>query len=161
MGMGGYTAGHDPTMSRWFKQILGSGAGGGDAGECVQRLLVSALDGCCCTVNLHAHSVAGRESKASDGVSVAAAAPTTKLDARLVTPTLRTLDTLLAAGAFDDLQPPTSSWGVDVVAACRTRAQTAREDAVRVMAAGGGELPLNPHPMQQAQSPHPHPLSPI
>jgi hypothetical protein len=63
--MGGYAA-YDPTMSRWFANILGGTAGSSD--------------------------------KAADDAS------SVRVDARLVTPTMRTLDVLLKAEAMTALQ---------------------------------------------------------
>lgn len=108
MSMGGYTGGYDPSMARWFKEILGAEGGGDAAG-------------------------------ASGGGGGGRAAAATKLDNRLVTPGLRTLDVLLAAGALTGCS---AGWGLDVLASARRRAQNAREDAVRIMAAGAVALGL-------------------
>jgi hypothetical protein len=56
-----------------------------------------------------------------------------------VTPALRTLDVLLSHGCLDPLQPPASNWALETLALVRRRVQVAKDDAVRVMAAGSGE----------------------
>jgi hypothetical protein len=114
-GPGYYTVGavgqggHDPSMSRWFKEILGAAAGGGVG------------------------SGAGASSKGSG--SAASGAPS-KLEVRLVTPALRTLDLLLRSGALDCLAPPAyPTFILDALAAAAKRAHAARDDSARVLAA--------------------------
>jgi hypothetical protein len=62
-----------------------------------------------------------------------------KLDNRVITPALRTLELLAAQGSLDSLQPP-ASFGEDVLATCRKRAQNGRDDAIRIMTAGAVAL---------------------
>jgi hypothetical protein len=115
-GPGYYTVGavgqggHDPSMSRWFKEILGAAAGGGGGGG------------------------AGAGSKGSGGSAVSVAP--SKLEVRLVTPALRTLDLLLRSGALDCLAPPAYPTFIpDALAAAAKRAHAARDDSARVLAA--------------------------
>lgn len=97
-GAGGY----DPSMSRWFREILGaSGAAG--AGMLME---------------------VGNDGQDS------------KIETRLVTPALRTLELLLAQGCLQALQPPSSSWGSEAISVVRRRVQTCKDDPVRILAAG-------------------------
>ena len=114
--MGGYGtsaasgASYDPTLSRWFANILGTSA---DTGG-------------------FANADAAAAWSASD----------VTVDSRLATPTLRTLEVLLDAGAFDALQPPEHYFAPACIAAVGRRVAAAPDDAVRAMAAAGVYLCL-------------------
>jgi hypothetical protein len=120
----GSTGTHDPSMERWFREILGtagamSGSGGGNG-------------------------------------TGAASDSNTKVDSRVITPTLRTVDTLLTAGCLDGLQAGAAScakaseaatlasvdFASDLIAATKRRVQTSKDDAMRIMAAGSVYLGL-------------------
>lgn len=106
--------GFDPSLARWFKEILGTDAGTG-------------------------HSKKGGV-KSSDGSPDINS--THKVDVRVVVPTLRTLDLLLSCGSLDILRPPHGAWGSAIVALVRRRVMASKEDVPRVLAASSVFLGL-------------------
>jgi hypothetical protein len=115
--------GFDPSLSRWFKDILGTSSGTPAGG----RL-----------------AVVGDAALAAVATGPAVVNATTKVEVRLIVPALRTAEVLLSRGAFDTLVPPASTFPSELLALTRRRVTMARDDVARVMAAGAVYLGLLP-----------------
>ena len=109
----GSSQGFDPSLQRWFKEILGGG-GGSKSGSQVSAAIPT-------------------------GVDITA---THRVDVRVIVPALRTTDILLASGGLDALQPSLFSWPLDMLVMVRRRVEKSREDVGRVLAAAGLYLGL-------------------
>jgi len=109
----GSSQGFDPSLQRWFKEILGGG-GGSKSGSHVSAAIPT-------------------------GVDITA---THRVDVRVIVPALRTTDILLASGGLDALQPSLFSWPLDMLVMVRRRVEKSREDVGRVLAAAGLYLGL-------------------
>jgi HEAT repeat protein len=120
----GTSQGFDPSLQRWFKEILGGGGG----------------------------SKSGNQTSSTTSTSVDITA-THRVDVRVIVPALRTTDILLASGGLDALQPSQYSWPLDMLVMVRRRVEKSREDVGRVLAAAGlylGLLHFSPPASQNA-----------
>lgn len=128
---GGAGGSFDPSLQRWFKEILGTAAGAGAGGT------RSSSKGGASAV------ISGAGSSAADGSAGASDINVThKVDVRVIVPALRTLETLLGNGSLDALQPPQHAWASDLLIMVRRRVVMARDDVTRVQAAAAVYLGL-------------------
>ena len=105
--------GFDPSLQRWFKEILGGG-GSVKSGSHASATIAPSID----------------------------ITATHRVDTRVIVPALRTTDILLASGGLDALQPPVFTWPIDMLVMVRRRVEKSREDVGRVLAAAGLYLGL-------------------
>jgi hypothetical protein len=131
--------GFDPSLQRWFKEILGSSSGTVTGG----RLPSSA-----------SNAVAASSSVSTSNVKSSSVDINTthRVDVRIIVPALRTMEVLLSKGAFDSLVPPQSTWSTEVLVLIKRRVSMAKEDVARVLAAGAVYLGLLHFPLAIRES---------